>query len=84
MINNYLLIAISGVLTLNSCGISNEIYNERKISINSDWNFHLNDSIKDRDTISAATQWRKLDLPHDWSIEGRFDEKVKLVLVVAL
>lgn len=51
------------------------IFNSRKVAFNSGWNFHLNDSIKDKDTINASTEWRTLNLPHDWSIEGKFDEK---------
>ncbi|RYD89296.1 MAG: glycoside hydrolase family 2, partial [Sphingobacteriales bacterium] len=48
---------------------------QRKALFNKDWQFHLNDSIKDKDTIGIATQWRTLNLPHDWSIEGNFDQK---------
>jgi len=51
------------------------IFNSRKIAFNSGWSFHLNDSIKDKDTINSSTAWRTLNLPHDWSIEGKFDEK---------
>jgi len=59
-----------------ACGSNNnQALSERKVSFNSDWKFHLNDSIKDKDTIGAATQWRDLKLPHDWSIEGKFDLK---------
>lgn len=47
----------------------------RKVSFNTGWSFHLNDSIKDKDTINSSTAWRTLNLPHDWSIEGKFDEK---------
>ncbi|MFA9193267.1 glycoside hydrolase family 2 TIM barrel-domain containing protein [Flavobacterium sp. FBOR7N2.3] len=50
-------------------------FNDRKVSFNSDWSFYLNDSIKDNDTIGTATQWRTLNVPHDWSIEGKFDKK---------
>lgn len=50
-------------------------FSNRKIAFNSDWSFHLNDSIKDKDTINTTTTWRTLNLPHDWSIEGKFDEK---------
>ena len=74
---SHFFIAVLGMLLLHSCKVNTQVGHERKVSINSDWKFHLNDSIKDRDTISAATQWRNLDLPHDWSIEGRFDEKSK-------
>lgn len=63
-------------LLLTGCKTSSdEKFINRKVSFNSDWSFHLNDSIKDKDTIGASTQWRTLNVPHDWSIEGKFDEK---------
>ncbi|UOB18738.1 glycoside hydrolase family 2 TIM barrel-domain containing protein [Abyssalbus ytuae] len=44
----------------------------RKASFNTNWNFYLT---KDTlDSINASTQWRKLNLPHDWSIESTFFE----------
>jgi len=52
-----------------------KVPNSRKMAFNSAWSFHLNDSIKDKDTINSSTTWRTLNLPHDWSIEGKFDEK---------
>lgn len=53
----------------------NPDFSTRKVTFNSGWNFHLNDSVKDKDTINNSTIWRTLNLPHDWSIEGQFDEK---------
>ena len=53
----------------------NPDFSTRKVTFNSGWNFHLNDSVKDKDTINSSTIWRTLNLPHDWSIEGQFDEK---------
>ena len=50
-------------------------FSSRTVSFNSSWSFHLNDSIKDKDTINSSTMWKTLNLPHDWSIEGKFDEK---------
>ena len=50
-------------------------FSSRIVSFNSSWNFHLNDSIKDKDTINSSTMWKTLNLPQDWSIEGKFDEK---------
>ncbi|MDT0645583.1 beta-galactosidase GalB [Zunongwangia sp. F260] len=47
-------------------------FEERKIAFNSEWQFHLNDSVQDTDTISENTNWRTLNVPHDWSIEGDF------------
>jgi beta-galactosidase len=69
-------IAAATLLTLMACGgKKNNADDNRKVSFNTGWEFHLNDSTKDHDTLSAATQWRQLNLPHDWSIEGQFDEK---------
>ncbi|MDR7372632.1 glycoside hydrolase family 2 TIM barrel-domain containing protein [Flavobacterium aquidurense] len=63
-------------LLLTACKNSNdEKFSNRKVSFNSDWSFHLNDSLADKDTIGTATKWQTLNVPHDWSIEGKFDEK---------
>ena len=46
------------------------------VNFNKDWNFCLN--IKEGLDPSAPEfndrDWRALDLPHDWAIEGDFDE----------
>ena len=39
----------------------------RAVSFNSDWDFKLG-----KDTVGG--EWRKLNLPHDWAIEGDFSE----------
>jgi beta-galactosidase len=44
---------------------------ERTISFNKDWQFHLEDSLVKN---PSEFSWQKLNLPHDWSIEGDFDE----------
>jgi beta-galactosidase len=39
------------------------------------WKFHLGD-VKDADSYEFDdSYWRVLDLPHDWSIEGKFSEE---------
>lgn len=44
------------------------------IDFNKDWKFFLgNDSTAFLENYNDA-QWRRLDLPHDWSIEGKFGE----------
>ncbi len=60
-----------------SCQDETEIKDSqhRKVAFNSGWQFHLNDSVKDQDTISENTRWRNIELPHDWSVEGEFDKK---------
>lgn len=42
---------------------------------NKDWKFYLGDEASAKDAAFNDATWRKLTLPHDWSIEGRFDEK---------
>jgi beta-galactosidase len=43
-------------------------------SFNNNWSFLL-DSISDFSAVSINDEsWRKLNLPHDWSIEGEFSE----------
>jgi beta-galactosidase len=41
-------------------------------SFNSDWLFCLGDSATMSSPDYADSHWRKLDLPHDWAIEGDF------------
>src|SRR4029079_11607388 len=43
-------------------------------SFDSDWRFHLGE-LNGADKIEFDdSAWRKLDVPHDWSIEGPFDK----------
>jgi beta-galactosidase len=46
----------------------------KRVSFNQDWRFHLGDVANAQDTGLDDAQWRQLDLPHDWSIEGEFSE----------
>ncbi len=46
-----------------------------RIDFNKDWKFFLGDNGEAKSTLFNDTKWRKLTLPHDWSIEGKFDEK---------
>ncbi|HEU4871150.1 MAG TPA: beta-galactosidase GalB, partial [Pyrinomonadaceae bacterium] len=38
------------------------------------WRFNLGEVANGQDTGLNDSQWRQLDLPHDWSIEGEFNE----------
>ena len=50
--------------------------NVRKIiNFDSDWKFFLGNLPDLQDPSSKDSNWRHLDLPHDWSIEGEFSEK---------
>ena len=46
----------------------------KRVSFNQDWRFQLGDVPKGQDVDLNDSQWRRLDLPHDWSIEGEFSE----------
>src|SRR5580704_9331549 len=45
-----------------------------RIGMDPDWKFSLTDTVGAENTGFNDNQWRPLDLPHDWSIEGAFDQ----------
>jgi beta-galactosidase len=44
------------------------------LSLDPGWNFHQGDAPGAEKADFDAAAWRKLDIPHDWSIEGGFDK----------
>ena len=46
----------------------------KRVLFNQDWRFHLGDVANGQITDLNDAQWRRLDLPHDWSIEGEFSK----------
>src|SRR5215204_718903 len=46
-----------------------------RVSFNQNWRFNLGDVSNAQDAGFDDSQWRQLNLPHDWSIEGEFSEK---------
>ncbi|MGA2229424.1 MAG: glycoside hydrolase family 2 TIM barrel-domain containing protein [Tepidisphaeraceae bacterium] len=40
----------------------------------SDWRFSLGDAAKAQDAAFDDSAWRRLNVPHDWSIEGTIDQ----------
>ncbi|WP_255486799.1 sugar-binding domain-containing protein [Mucilaginibacter sp. SP1R1] len=44
-------------------------------SFDAHWKFFLGDNQEAKEVAFNDSKWRNLDLPHDWSIEGRFDAK---------
>lgn len=44
------------------------------VSFNKDWKFYLGEVSHPNDSGFDDSKWRSLTLPHDWSIEGRFDQ----------
>jgi beta-galactosidase len=45
------------------------------IDFNNDWKFWLGDTAIAKETDYNDNNWRTLNLPHDWSIEGEFSDK---------
>ncbi len=45
------------------------------INFDQGWRFHLGDVANGQAPELEDSQWRALNLPHDWSIEGEFSEK---------
>jgi beta-galactosidase len=48
---------------------------DKRVSFNQNWRFRLGDAANAQDVGFNDSQWRQLDLPHDWSIEGEFSEQ---------
>lgn len=46
-----------------------------KSTFNDEWYFYKGNLQEDKNINSNITEWRKIDLPHDWAIEGPFDIK---------
>ncbi len=62
------------LLVLNQCISQKE--NARSIAnFGKDWKFQLGDVTGAEAVDFADASWRKLNVPHDWSIEGEFNEK---------
>ena len=72
----YALILAGLALSLSTSAADVPAPGERRVSFDSGWLFAKGDPAGAADTTFADTDWRKLDLPHDWAIEGPFDRKV--------
>ncbi|WP_432329608.1 hypothetical protein ACRQ5D_16645 [Mucilaginibacter sp. P25] len=47
----------------------------KPVLFNAAWSFHKGDISTGISGIASETQWRTVDLPHDWSIEGPFSDE---------
>ena len=61
------------IILFNSCSPSSSKI-RRIESFNKDWKFHLGNFTNGHKIDLNDSQWRVLDLPHDWSIEGEFNQ----------
>lgn len=69
------LSALTIALLLTNASVVANPRPSKTLSFDQDWRFHLGDLPDANDPEFDDSQWRTLNLPHDWSIEGAFDEK---------
>ncbi|AOZ98904.1 sugar-binding domain-containing protein [Flavobacterium commune] len=79
MMKNIQIIAslfLFSLLTLNCVSAQKKMKAdfERKQLFDFDWKFALGDSPENSSENLDDKNWRKLDLPHDWSIEGKSEK----------
>src|SRR5258706_6438885 len=65
------LFLLGGIL-LYSCN-SQPINTHSRVDFDSNWKFFLRDDSTAKNVGYNDSSWRNLNLPHDWSIEGKFD-----------
>jgi beta-galactosidase len=64
------LALILGLIVVSGCGHATR---RTTSDFTGDWKFHLGDTAGAEQPGFDDNNWRSLDLPHDWSIEGNFD-----------
>jgi beta-galactosidase len=74
-----LLLVVSSVGLVRSCdGVRAaplDVGTERRVSLDEDWRFQKGEAEGAERADFDDKAWRRLDLPHDWAIEGPFDRK---------
>mgnify|MGYP005863474497 CR=1 FL=1 len=69
-------LALGGCLMLlGACSSSSLVSPRERSGFNADWRFHLGDGLQAAQPGFADNDWRVLDLPHDWAIEGDFSQE---------
>src|SRR6266702_2940385 len=72
------IVVLLFVLSLNAGLFETVRGQSRQVSsFDSDWRFFKGDAQNAEKPDFDDSSWRKLDVPHDWSIEGPFDSKNK-------
>lgn len=70
---NLLLIIIPALML--SCSISEPTVVRQRKNIDLDWKFIQEDIAGAEQNSFNDDQWRKINVPHDWSIEGEYSEQ---------
>ncbi len=70
MLNHRVLGFLCAFLILPLAGKIAEADTPRRASFDADWKFNLGEAPGAEQSNFTDTTWRKLDLPHDWMIEG--------------
>lgn len=70
-----LILLVSSFCLLSACVTSDQKEKVRVVTdFNFDWKFNLGDFPEAIDSTYDSSEWRILNLPHDWSIEGEFSK----------
>ena len=74
MKKNLLLIFLSVIIGMTSCSPSQNDNTRQRTSFNDNWRFSLGDVEGTSVFTFDDNDWRQLNLPHDWAIEGDFSK----------
>ncbi|MEL1252494.1 sugar-binding domain-containing protein [Flavobacterium sp. DGU38] len=75
--NIFQKIAIALTILLSTASFAQAKKNRIVEDFNKNWNFKLGDYPQAINANFSTADWRTLQLPHDWSIEGAFDKDSK-------
>src|SRR5688572_27722408 len=56
--------------SLTICSVQSQ--ERQRLLIDADWRFSQSDTLNAHTAVFNDSKWRRLDLPHDWSIENEF------------
>ncbi|WP_430809502.1 MULTISPECIES: sugar-binding domain-containing protein [unclassified Carboxylicivirga] len=70
----YMLLAFIMLITSTACTNNNNVEVRTRESLDLNWHF-IQEDIQNAEQVSFDdSQWRQLNVPHDWSIEGEYNE----------
>ncbi len=75
MAKNVVMLCSLLVLLAGFSSVTAQQFTQRRNNFNDNWKFHLGNVQDAEQPGFDDAAWRLLNVPHDWSIEGAFDEK---------